>query len=872
MVIGQLIDGFRIIDELGSGGMGVVYLAEDVKLNRRVALKLLPPRLMADVERRKRFLREARSAAAIDHPNIAAVYQVGETSEGIYIAMKWVRGRTLRAVSGEDALDVRGIVEVMTCVADAVAKAHAAGVVHRDLKPENIMIDDSGAPVVLDFGIARLGDPVLEPAELGGADTLDVEEETATALTGVGRVVGTIGYMSPEQALGRAVDEKTDVFSLGVVLYELLAGARPFQGDTAMEVITRTARDEPEALGPSVPPPLVRLVVRCLSKVAKDRPSAAAMANDLRDALTLEAEVPPKAATPIAADDPNVARGRRGLIVPAVVALGAVGLVAVAVLVMGPPATDAPRVGASTAPATLAAPSALPITGLPLPTTTSPAALTSYKLGVRALQSANYAGAQRYFDEAVQQDPEMALGHLRVAIAHVFGHGDHVRARAAFRRAAELGLSGRDGALLHALQPFVLDDPSDLDATFKRMLDAVARHPEDAELEMLTSIVAFRRRDYEATLKAATRALALDPQYLDARQLIARALRGLGRDDEAQKALDACIASSPLSHDCLVDRLVLHAGAGRCQEAHADARQVVSNQPKEADGYMFLALAQIALDQDRSVVDKTLETWARFASEPGDMRSRAEALVALDMLDGKFADAVASASELRDRAEGDDNVFWIGSASSLLIDLHVEVGQIDDAGRVAERFLSRRESMLGELFVEPHADPAPLMWATVHRAGKLSRADLDAKIAEWTTSWKQRATPFTTWLEGQARLAETEEDARRALEVMPPATHTERNRLLSAGDVGKVYFLAGDLAHAQPLLEAAAASCLAMWYPRLHTRVHHWLGRVYEERGKTEKACAAYGVVLKRWGDEKPSSLTADAAREHARSLGCAAL
>ncbi|MCK6591930.1 MAG: serine/threonine protein kinase, partial [Polyangiaceae bacterium] len=223
--IGRQIGPFRLVRTIGEGGMGVVFEAEDLRLRRRVALKILPPALTADPARRRRLLREARSGSAAKHPSIAAVFEVGEADGAVYLAMELVRGETLRALLSRKggSLPVEEAIGLVASVARGLAKAHEAGVVHRDLKPENIMISEDGTIKILDFGLAKMRAPETR-------EELEIAPTITATVTMEGRVVlGTPSYMAPEQAKGRAVDARADIFSLGVMLYELLAGRRPFR-------------------------------------------------------------------------------------------------------------------------------------------------------------------------------------------------------------------------------------------------------------------------------------------------------------------------------------------------------------------------------------------------------------------------------------------------------------------------------------------------------------------------------------------------------------------------------------------------------------------------------------------------------------------
>ena len=241
-MIGQVLGHFRVLERLGEGGMGVVYLAEDVKLKRKVALKMLPTRLAGDQGRLERFRREAEALAALKHPNIVTVYSIEESDLGPFLTMELVEGRSLKEVIPKGGFDLDSFFEIATPLADALSSAHDRGVVHRDLKPSNIMISDEGVVKILDFGLAKLRhDEVVETEP-------DATELDTATLTREGQVVGTLPYMSPEQVEGHAVDERTDIFSLGVVFYQMATGHKPFRGDSAAGLLSSILRDTPASV------------------------------------------------------------------------------------------------------------------------------------------------------------------------------------------------------------------------------------------------------------------------------------------------------------------------------------------------------------------------------------------------------------------------------------------------------------------------------------------------------------------------------------------------------------------------------------------------------------------------------------------------
>ena len=264
-MIGRELAHYRVVGSLGAGGMGEVYRAVDTKLGREVALKVLPETVSADPDRLQRFHQEARSLAALNHPNIVTVFSVEEADGVHFLTMELVAGRTLAEVIRPAGMPVKQLLDIGMALADALASAHAAGIVHRDLKPGNVMLAEDGRPKVLDFGLVAW----RPPADLPSGSALPTVGVTAGVVP-----VGTAPYMSPEQIEGRQVDARSDIFSLGVVLFELAAGTRPFSGDSAAAVTSAILRDTPPALTslrPDLPQGLAKIVRRCLAKDPRDR-------------------------------------------------------------------------------------------------------------------------------------------------------------------------------------------------------------------------------------------------------------------------------------------------------------------------------------------------------------------------------------------------------------------------------------------------------------------------------------------------------------------------------------------------------------------------------------------------------------------------
>ena len=284
---GRRLLHYRIVDKLGEGGMGRVYAAEDTKLGRRVALKVLPPEMADDPERLKRFRREARAVAALNHPNIVTLHSIEEADGVHFLTMELVEGKTLDALIAPEGMELGRILEVAEALVDPLVTAHEQGITHRDLKPANIMVSEAVRIKVLDFGLAQLQRPPggIEGGDLQAQASPASQAVTATRLTQAGRVLGTVPYMSPEQVQGKLVDPRSDIFSLGIVLYEMSTGRRPFQGDSAAAVISATLRDAPRPvreLRADLPQRLGRIIERCLAKDLRQRYPTA---RDLRDDL-----------------------------------------------------------------------------------------------------------------------------------------------------------------------------------------------------------------------------------------------------------------------------------------------------------------------------------------------------------------------------------------------------------------------------------------------------------------------------------------------------------------------------------------------------------------------------------------------------------
>jgi serine/threonine protein kinase len=265
-VIGELIGHYEIREKLGEGGMGVVYKGRDTSLNRFVALKLLPVDKLGDQEQVRRLTQEARTASALNHPNIITIHEIGCEQGTHFIVMEYVRGKSLDRLIPRKGMAIGEVLKISVQIAEALAVAAGADVIHRDVKPGNVMVSDTGHVKVLDFGLAKLSERTLSSE--GATVTIATADEERPKTT-EGEVLGTVSYMSPEQAQGKPLDQRSDIFSFGALLYEMTTGQRAFHGENSVSTISSILRDDPKPameISPEVPRELDRIIVRCLRK------------------------------------------------------------------------------------------------------------------------------------------------------------------------------------------------------------------------------------------------------------------------------------------------------------------------------------------------------------------------------------------------------------------------------------------------------------------------------------------------------------------------------------------------------------------------------------------------------------------------------
>jgi serine/threonine-protein kinase len=883
------IGHFRVVSRLGHGGMGIVYRAEDEKLRRTVALKVLPREFAEDPERRRRFLREARSAAALTHPNIATVYEVGEDDGRIYIAMELVEGESLRARIARGPLAADEALRLAHGMARGLARAHARGVVHRDLKPENVVVDRDGDPKILDFGLAK-----IEPSggEGGGSEA----SETASLLTEEGRLLGTPMYMSPEQALGSPVDARSDVFSMGVVLYEMCAGKRPFDGPTARHVLVAISRDEPKPLreaAPDAPEELASVVARCLAKKAEDRfANGQALLEAIDGSAPSGARSSKSGPTAKSAKSGDAAPARTGR-TTTVAALAAVAAVAVGGAWWARSTATASQAPAPAPPATSAAPAASSsaaaraitrIVDLPPPKTSVPEAGTEYELGVRALYDNTWLIAAVHFMKAIALDPSMAEAHLRLSEVVVVTRLPLLR-RAEFQKAAGLRehMSPRDQEMMEALQPFLQADPQDVAEAERRLRAFAERHPDDAEPFMWLG--ACHYWDPVAGLAYAERALSLDPDDPLQWELKADALASAGKFDEARAAYEQCNSHSIDGAECWAIRSLSDRHARRCADEEQDARKAGDRNP------FWLGILIAAMANNGATPEAIQERIAQFIAAllpplgPEVQRLGLQARMAI--VAGDFARASELAKQEAAAIDADPNLraaHWIQAQAAMhRLEAAIESGDTAGMQRMASDFVARSSGWPSEMTLGHRVDLSLQVARLALPPGEPAPASFEQARHKWIDerffagAWKG-----DVWNYGYAATAFTPAEARAALDALgelgPPspvpsfAAWGFSARWGSPdADIGRVYLLAGRVDEAVAHLKLATAECNLFDSTIDHVHARLDLGRALEQKGDTAGACEAYRKVLAVWGHAKPRSVSADAARARVTSLKCPA-
>ncbi|MFT3835897.1 MAG: protein kinase [Myxococcaceae bacterium] len=838
---GQTVGRFRIERQLGEGGMGVVFEAIDTASGRRVALKSVR-QAEGSTDRASRLAREARLTEALDHPGIVRVLEVLEEHGRLYVVMELVEGQSLRAridAARErgSPLEVGEALKIAREVAEAVAHAHQRGVVHRDLKPENVMLARDRARV-LDFGLAKL-------REVEGG--LLYQAQTQSNVTVEGQVLGTPAYMSPEQARGQEVGFRSDVFSLGVVLYELLTLQRPFTGASAADLIAAITRDDPAApsvKNAQVPPAIDVLVKACLEKRSEARPSM--------DQLALR----------LAAVD--LRPSKRFSRVPLLAG-------AVALLAIGGWAVHA-MPGAKAAPVVAETPSPVADSGV------GSEADRAFTLAFEDERRGDEDAALVAFERAVKLDPEHSRAHLWLALRGAFLEAENAREHFAQALARRDRLTPREDELVEALRPVFQRTHPDLDAYASAMRGLTDRHPDDARLLHELAKALDMQGDFDGAAKAAEQAIAKDPGFVLAFATLAQEQAYLGRFDDARATIATCLQRSPAASWCSWISEFISSNDGDCATVERRAHERVAADPTTSDSYKALAMAFAATGHPEKAVQEACDQAVQREPE-GFHRQRLGLNLGFRIATfyGRLDDAERISGELLKLVASRTDAADHAVPTLLAAQIELELGHPEKAGAIAKDFLDRKDAWLANPVPNDYAvanDYTGPLLAIAYHSGALPRAEYEASLERWRAHWRDALRggwKKYLWVYGYAQLASSKDEGAKAVAAL--STDGPVPAFLSDGDlpsgiVGRALWLGGRQAEALPYLRAAAHSCDELSRPLSWVHAHSALGDALAGSGDVAGACEAYGVVVAHWGASK-ESVTARHAREQMAALRC---
>ena len=664
----QQVSHYRIIRKLGAGGMGEVFLAQDTRLERNVAIKMLLAKSIDDAHARKRLLREARAAATLEHPNICAIHEVNEDGECPFIVMQYVEGETLATRVLQSPLTPDQVIDVGIQVAEALAEAHAHRVIHRDIKPQNVIINGRGQIKVLDFGLARL--TVNE-------DTVDPNAKTETQLTEEGYIVGTVAYMSPEQLRGQPIDARSDVFSLGVTLYECATGKQAFTGNSKIEISSKVLQVEPRKpseINPVIPRYLEDIILKAMAKDPVERyQSASALLEDLRRLRNSQSGA--TALLPSVSRHPSTpgfaGRARHALSLrPIQIALVAIALVALATWIL------LRLLHAS-------------------PYEPTAQAKFFYDQGLSALRAGTYFQASKTLKQAVTLDPQYASAHARLAEAYLeISNTEQAKNELLLANSlvAKRPLSIADRFRLDAINATATRDFPAAIASYQKIVDQSAAGEKANDYSDLGR--AYERNEQtDKAIENYSRATTLDAQAAGAflrlgiaysrRRDAANAERAFKRAEEIYQVLT--------NHEGLVEvviqRGVLFYGAGKLTEAEGEFDKALGMLKSQENNYQ-LTRTQLQLSlvyRDEGNVDRAKELAAEAirVAQNSDIKNVAtNGLIDLGLAflsNGGFDEAASYFQQALDLARRDNSTATEMRAHLSLGRLHLQKSDNDEA-------------------------------------------------------------------------------------------------------------------------------------------------------------------------------------------------
>ncbi len=865
---GQTVAHYELLELIGEGGMGRVFRAYDSRLKRQVAIKILQPGLTSDEKLRRRFEREARAAAAVTHPTIAAIHEVSESGDLTYIVMEFVEGRTLKRMIGAGPVPLMETLRIAVEIAEGLAEAHRAGVVHRDLKPDNIIVRPDRRPKILDFGIAKL----LE--DQGGMFRRRTRPST-TSLSGEGKIMGTLGYMSPEQARGDPVDARTDIFSLGVILYEMVTGQAPFRGRTPIDTLTSILKEPPppaSQVNPAVHPYVEALLEECLHKdpakrfqrmedlVASLRIAQLALQEAAMRRTTFEG---PAIREPAAVAQRPAPRTRRlpRILIWTIAALALVGVLSALYLrnrASPPPAGESPEAGQAQS-GVKAGPGHEGSTDVARALARSSEAYQEYAAGELALHGARWNEAISRLEGAIGIDPTFALAYYQLAIARSWGgdpDGSLPALQAGLPQADRMPEPWRTlySAQLHWLR-------QDFGTAYDALSDLVKRHPDTADAWYLLGEIhehSSRHWSPARSREYLQRALDLDPSFklvfhhlvyddlaaedvTSARRLIESRAAGMeidaaeeevevailfaeGRMEEALSVGEAALGRG---HDSL--RLILapaHLAAGhgpRAAELSSQAARAAGGEPPAAMLTKAWVLAHVGRLTEALAAFR--EAHSALSGTPF-MRLGAFCAVSRAQILDAAGDRASAISSARDSLVTDPHYapayYWLGR-------LQLAGGEMAEARKT----LGTLRERMNEVVPDPDLFWVLALQAEIHR----EEGDLGAALA----------------------------DLGKAAELPPESRNPEVGAFTSA----RVKAAFGDLDGAiAAYREGLRPIMREPWNDRVSTPVALYDLAILEERaGQAGAARGHLGQFLAAWGKaDLPVAAVADAKRRLAAS------
>jgi serine/threonine-protein kinase len=831
---------FRVVGRLGRGGMGVVYRAEDEKLRRAVALKALPD-TSRDDERRQRFLREARSAAAVAHPNVAVVYEVDEADGRVYIAMELVEGENLRTRLDRGRLDTASAMDIARQIGRGLAAAHEKGIVHRDLKPENVMLTPGGVVKLLDFGLAKVA--AAKPA-LGTTDAALAKTETLVT-SDEGRVMGTPDYMSPEQAFGEPVDVRSDVFSFGIVAYEMLAGSRPFDGRTTGALLRAIATEPAPPLrnrAPDVDEATAAVVMRCLAKKPEERFATAGEVVVALEQTHMAVATTMTDLLPVA----RTGRPRRSSRAMGVVALLLFAAALAGAFVFARRGTPAGPAPATSVPA--------PVAGASMPVRCNAEATRLLAEGIETWETRATNEAADVFERAVQADADCAPAFLRLALWPGGRSASSVRMYFASARAHRDRLTDAESALLDVIGP-TSAEPRDAAAVVDDLRSLALRFPDDAWLQVLYAVAAQNQGKAAEAEAANERALALNPRFGPAYAFLAEAARS---EEDRRRYLQRCARAVPRHVMCdSLQAAPLQHGFD-CPAFDRFAHDVATRNPgRQAWGIVLRALA--TKEPSNEALEEALRQLAGVAGP--DFRTSSLNVAALTG-DYSGLERLLRADPRASDADLDARAGWAAELARVL----------DDTGREreADELVRQVVRAAPALVVPAYPDSLVSFYARAIDAHALSRAEVIALLGPRSPT-SDPSDRWDDWVVRQMLLARSSDDARRALATMPDRPAASGLLPASAyGDpsdgvldyeIARVRALAEDFAGARRDVQSALARCDVLDWAELRPRALFLLGDMSERTGDLAGARTAYETVVKKWGQLRPKAVLADRAR-----------